>query len=99
VDFSLLFLLLAQGACHLKSFYVSAGYYGKYNFINGTSPFILTLPTSSVTEGSVLIFRNLDSNPVTITNVLSGGSPLAANGAASFVYTQYAPGGPIWVSL
>jgi len=76
-----------------------ANYYGKYTFVNGISPFTLTLPTISVTEGSVLIFRNLDSNPVTITNVLSGGSPLAANGAASFVYTQYATGGPNWVSL
>ena len=74
-----------------------ANYYGKYNFVSVTST--LTLPTIGVTEGSVLIFRNLESNTVTINNVLPGGSPLAANGAASFVYTQYATGGPIWVSL
>ena len=74
-----------------------ANYYGKYNFVSSIST--LTLPSTGVTEGSVLIFRNLESNPVTIVNVLSGGSPLAANGAASFVYTQYAIGGPIWVSL
>jgi hypothetical protein len=74
-----------------------ANYYGKYNFVSSIST--LTLPSTGVTEGSVLIFRNLESNPVTIVNVLSGGSPLAANGAASFVYTQYAPGGAIWVSL
>jgi len=74
-----------------------ANYYGKYNFVSGIST--LTLPTTGVTEGSVLIFRNLDSYTVQIVNVLSGGSPLAANGAASFVYTQYAIGPPNWVSL
>ena len=72
-------------------------YYGKYVFVSTTNT--LTLPTTGVSEGSVLIFRNLDlTNSLTINNCFTGGSPIPSNGAASFIFTTLY-GGSTWVSM
>jgi hypothetical protein len=72
-------------------------YYGKYTFVSTTNT--LTLPTTGVSEGSVLIFRNLDlGQSLTINNCFTGGSPIPPNGAASFIFTTVY-GGSTWISM
>jgi hypothetical protein len=74
-----------------------SNYYGKYIFVSTTNT--LTLPTSGVSDGSVLIFRNLDlTNSLTINNCFTGGSPIPSNGAASFIFTTLY-GGSTWISM
>jgi hypothetical protein len=74
-----------------------SNYYGKYVFVSTTNT--LTLPTTGVSEGSVLIFRNLDlTSSLTINNCFTGGSPIPSNGAASFIFTTLY-GGSTWISM
>lgn len=78
---------------------INSGYFGKYTFISTLAAVSLTLPSPSA-EGSILVFRNLNTDAastVTLTNTITGSGSMAANTAAAFVFTNFA--GNKWVSF